>query len=247
MHTQRHRKNIVAKSPAEIFSEKVSLIFEYNKKSPLFLRMANTEIENNNVDKSIEILQDGIKNYPQYAAAHLLLGKANSLIGNYSIALKSIKTGSDLIHSQRTFDYYFKEIENIKKQRSLFESNTKSAFMIEEDEREENQPDLFIEKEEQDEYIEKAIPVEDRLDQLARDISFAKLPEALESSPSIEYRAEDFSGTSMIVSETLAKIFVAQGELKEAIEVYKKLIKKNPHNIESYLKKIEELDKELNS
>ncbi len=237
----------MSKSPAEIYSEKVSLIFEYNKKTPLFVRMSNTEIENNNVDKAIDILRDGIKVYPQYAAAHLLLGKAYSLIGNYTQALNSIKTGSDLIHSPKTFDYYSREIESIRKQRSLFESNAKSAFLIEEDEKEENQPDLFIEKEKKEERREIPIPVEDRLDQLARDISFAKLPEALESSSNLEYRAEDFSGTSMIVSETLAKIFIAQGELKEAIEVYKKLIKKNPHNIESYLKKIEDLNKELNS
>ncbi|HUX60106.1 MAG TPA: tetratricopeptide repeat protein [Ignavibacteriaceae bacterium] len=238
----------MSKSPAEIFSEKVSLIFEYNKKTPLFVRMSNTEIENNNVDKAIEILRDGIKTYPQYAAAHLLLGKAYSLIGNYTQALSSIKTGSDLIHSQKTYDYYSREIESIRKQRSLFESNAKSAFLlIEDEEKEANQPDLFIEKEEKKERRAIPIPVEDRLDQLAREISFAKLPEALESSPNLEYRAEDFSGTSMIVSETLAKIFIAQGELKEAIEVYKKLIKKNPHNIESYLKKIEDLNKELNS
>ena len=237
----------MSKSPAEIFSEKVSLIFEYNKKTPLFVRMSNTEIENNNVDKAIDILRDGIKIYPQYAAAHLLLGKAYSLIGNYTQALNSIKTGSDLIHSKKTYDYYSREIESIRKQRSLFESNAKSAFLIEEEEKEENQPDLFIEKEEKVERREIPIPVEDRLDQLARDISFAKLPEAFESSPNLEYRAEDFSGTSMIVSETLAKIFIAQGELKEAIDVYKKLIKKNPHNIESYLKKIEDLNKELNS
>lgn len=237
----------MAKSPAEIFNEKVSLIFEYNKKSPLFVRMANAEMENNNVDRAIEILQNGIINYPQFSAAHLLLGKAFSLIGNYTQALKSIKIGSDLIHSQKTYDFYFKEIENIRKQRSLFESNSKTAFMIDEDEKPENQPDLFIdnEKPEEDQIIN--IPVEDRLDQLAHDISFAKLPEALAGSMSMEYRAEDFSGTSMIVSETLAKIFIAQGELKEAIEVYKKLIKKNPQNMEAYLKKIEELNKEFNS
>ncbi|MHB8580359.1 MAG: tetratricopeptide repeat protein [Ignavibacteriaceae bacterium] len=237
----------MAKSPTEIFNEKVSLIFEYNKKSPLFIRMANTEIENNNVDRAIEILENGLINYPQFSAAHLLLGKAHSLIGNYTQALKSIKTGSDLMHSPKTYDFYFKEIENIRKQRSLFDSSAKSAFMIDEVKREEKHPDLFIDNEKPEENQIINIPVEDRLDQLARDISFAKLPEAKDSSGSIEYRAEDFSGTSMIVSETLAKIFIAQGELKEAIEVYKKLIKKNPQNMEAYLKKIEELNKEFNS
>ncbi|MHB1688014.1 MAG: tetratricopeptide repeat protein [Ignavibacteriaceae bacterium] len=237
----------MAKSSAEIFSEKVSLIFEYNKKSPLFVKMANTEIENNNVDKAIEVLQSGIKIYPQFSVAHLLLGKALSLIGNYTQALKSIKTGSDLIHSKKTYDYYLKEIENIRKQRSLFESNTKSAFLIDEDEKPKNQPDLFSEKEQAKTHKTKTISVDDRLDQLAREISSAKFPEASDNPSILETKAEDFSGANMIVSETLAKIFTAQGELKEAIEVYKKLIKKNPQKIEAYLKKIDELNKELNS
>jgi tetratricopeptide (TPR) repeat protein len=45
----------------------------------------------------------------------------------------------------------------------------------------------------------------------------------------------------MIVSETLAKIYVAQNEYDEAIKVYEKLIKKEPSRYEHYTGKIKEI------
>lgn len=236
----------MAKSPTEIFNEKVGLIYEYNKTSPLFVRAANTEIENNNVDKAIDILQSGIKNYPQYPAAYLLLGKSFALVGNYSQAIKTIKTGCDLIHSKKTYDFYVKEIENIRKQRSLFASSSRRAFFVEEDEVSDKQQNLFAEVKEPEAVKEKLNSVDDRLDQIAKEIAAAKIPEASSNTETYGTQLENFPETSMIVSETLAKIYVAQGELKEAIDVYKKLIKKSPHKIEIYLKKIDELSKELN-
>ena len=49
----------------------------------------------------------------------------------------------------------------------------------------------------------------------------------------------------MFVSETLAKIYVTQGEFREAIEVYQKLVKKTPSKQEYYLQKISELQSQL--
>ena len=104
----------MTKSPAEIFNEKVSLIFEYDKSSPLFVRQANTEINNNNLDRAIEILTDGIKLYPDYPTAYILYFKALSLAGEYDKALSQIKIAGDLLHSRRTLEYYLKENENMK-------------------------------------------------------------------------------------------------------------------------------------
>jgi len=46
---------------------------------------------------------------------------------------------------------------------------------------------------------------------------------------------------TMLVSETLAKIYIAQGEIGEAIKIYEKLTERKPDKKETYLKKIEEL------
>lgn len=231
----------MAKTVTEIFNDKVSLIYEYDKQSPLFVRMANTEIENNNVEEAIEILNGGLKNYPQYPTAHLLLGKAYTLVGNYSLALKSFKAGSDFIHSKKTYEYYLKEIESIKKQRSLFEFSRKNIFMdAEAEEAKKDEPDLFEQPAEKN--IDESLPesVDERLGQIAMEISSAKFADYTGK----EKEEQSLLGSpfkTIIVSDTLAKIYVAQGEIKEAIEVYKKLLNKNPDKSDYYNKRIEEL------
>ena len=100
---------------SNIFDEKVSLIYEYDKDSPLFIRMAYIEIEKNNVEKAINILEKGLEKHPGYAAVYMLLGKAHTLLGNYSKALKYVKKGSELIYSPRSYEHYLKEIEAIEK------------------------------------------------------------------------------------------------------------------------------------
>ncbi len=231
----------MAKSASEIFNEKVSLIYEYDKRSPLFVRMANTEIENNNIERAIEILNNGLKIYPQYPVGYFLLAKALTLLGNYSIALKNVKKGSDLIHSKRTYDFYLKEIENIKKQRSLFESSKRTSFLSADAEEEKSEPDLFAE---QAEVSEKSKSLDERLEQLAKEISRAKIPE-INHLNDMDYSLSGLAESNMIISETLAKIYVAQGEYNEAITVYKKLALKDPKKAEYYSSKIKEIKSDL--
>ncbi len=238
----------MSKSTTEIFNDKVNLIYEYDKRSPLFVRTANTEIEKNNIQKAIEILSSGIKGYPDYAAAYILRGKAYTLLGNYGKALQNIKTGCDLIHSSQTYDFYLGEIENIKKQRSLFEPGRRSSFMPSHSEEDEKKDEpLFIEPEDEEE--SKLHDFEERLDLLAKEISQAKMPAAEMSDTETEPELADYKTTpsseNLIVSETLAKIYIAQGEYIEAVNVYEKLKIKNPANQDYYNEKIQELQKQI--
>ncbi len=235
----------MVKSASEIFSDKVRLIYEYDRQSPLFVRMANTEIEGNNFDRAIEILNEGINIYPGYAAAYLILAKALTLAGEYQKALQAAKSGSDLIHSKRTYDFYVKEIENIRKQRSIFETTRGHAFFTNE---------LIPEqKDEQDLFNDKSLalgkksetPLDERLDELASELSKAKIPESSSLLNDKEISLENFDEDNLIVSETLAKIYIAQGEYGEAISVYKKLIKKFPNNADYYKSRVKELSEEI--
>ena len=236
----------MAKSSSEIFNNKVSLIYEYDKHSPLFVKTANTEMEHNNIEKAINILSSGLKEYPQYSTAYLVLGKAYALFGNYDLALKNIRKGSDLIHSKKTYDFYVKELENIKKQRSLFENNNRNIFISDKEEIEsDEEPDMFLGENENEEV--KSLSVDDRLDEIAKEISSAKIPQADSKGTPDDNFLTNISSKSMIVSETLAKIYVTQGELKEAVEVYKKLIVKDPGKKEYFLQQINELESKLGS
>ncbi len=234
------------KSSFEKFDEKVNLIYEYDKKSPLFIRVANTEINNNNVEKAIGILNQGLDDYPQYAAAYLLLGKAYMLLGNYSSSLKNIKAGSDMIHSKPTYDFYLNEIEEIKKQRSFFEISKRTGFLsIEDKDADKNQADFFKEEPAIDNENNQAPSIDERLDELAKEISTAKISENMGETYIEEKPFKKVTESHIIISDTLAKIYTAQGEYKEAIEIYSQLKQKNPEKLEYYNQKIEELKAKL--
>lgn len=239
----------MTKSAAETFSNKVSLIYESNKKSPLFIRKADEEIRNNQIEKAVEILIAGLKVYSDYAAAHFLLGRAYSLLGQFNLALKSIKTGSVLINSSETYDYYLKEIDSARKQRSLFDSSSRTSFFSSELDQSQSVISSEVIKEEEikipEEPDTQLDDIDSRLEEIARNITSARLNE---SSSGLNYEfnnIDNFVEQNMFVSETLAKIYVTQGEFREAIEVYQKLIKKTPSKQEYYLQRIIELQSQL--
>ncbi len=236
----------MAKSSIEIFNNKVNLIYEYNKLSPIFVRMANNEIEKNNIDKAIEILNQGLNLYPNYATAYFILSKANILIGRYAEAKKAIEKGSELIHTSKTREFYLKELENIRKQRSLFETRTKNPFLPAEEETLKKEPDLFNENLENSEEEVSSVEEDKSLEQLAQEISSAKI-NANTSEEEKDFPEESYNDDNMIVSETLAKIYIAQGELIEAKNIYNKLINKNPDLKDYYLSKINDINSQLES
>lgn len=231
------------KTNNKIFSKKVNLIYEYNRNSPLFVKMANSQIEENNVDDAVEILQAGLKTYPEHPVAHLLLGKTFAMRGNYGKALECFKKGSNIIQSVETFKFYVNELEKMKKQRSLFEASRGNSFLNSSKnlEKPAKTPDLFIAKSETKEEKELAVSIDDRLAQLADQISKVKLSASKENSHTVSDFKDILSKDNMIVSETLAKIYVAQNEYDEAIKVYEKLIKKEPARYEHYTEKIKEI------
>ena len=197
--------------------------------------MANWEIEDNNTEKAIEILNEGLKEYPDYAAAHFVLGKAYSFTGEYANAIKSFKKGSELIHSSKSYDYYLRELENIKKQQSLPGADSYSSSFASDrpDAKQENKDPLLKE--------DNNLPVDERLGELAQEISQVKISEIPDDVKTDNTNLKYFSEDSLIVSETLAKIYIAQGEFKEAIGVFEKLKKKTPEKRDYYSEKIREV------
>jgi tetratricopeptide (TPR) repeat protein len=231
----------------KIFRKKVSIIYEYNHNSPLFVKMADTQIEENNVDEAVKILRAGLNTYPEHPVAHLLLGKAFAKMGSYGKALESFKKGSDIIQSDETYNYYVSELEKIKKQRSLFEASRGKSFFNSSDnlQKEANAHELFNEKSETKQDKELAITIDERLEELADQISKVKLSASTGSTVTHTDFKDILTQDSMIVSETLAKIYVAQNEYDEAIKVYEKLIKKEPARYEHFTDKIKEIRSRL--
>jgi len=219
----------------EAFNQKVNLIYEYNHQSPLFVRLAGIEIEKNNLDNALNILNEGLQNYPVYPVVYFLIGKVYTLKGKYSQALELIKKGSELIHSDKSFDYYLKEIETIKKQRSFFNISRWLDFAKENKNESQNSsanPNTIIRSDES---------IEDTLSKLTKEIDGAtntinQVKDKLESDKAVSDSTND-----LIATETLAQIYAKQNEVQAAIKVYKKLIKKNPEQTNYFNSKIDEL------
>ncbi len=231
------------------FNKKASLIYEYNNNSALFVRTANYEMENNNLNKAIEILKAGLIIYPNHPVAHLLLGKVYALIGDYAGAINYFKKGSNILQSDETYEYYLDELESIRKQRSLLETGSGNAFLPSSDQTESlaTEPDAINQEDELGSREELTISIDERLEQLADQISNAKLSSS-HGGKSLETDIlHNFYDDNLIVSETLAKIYVAQDEYDEAIKVYEKLIKKDSVRYEYYTEKIIEIRSMINS
>jgi len=235
------------KSSSQIFSDKVKLIYEHNKKSPLFVRAAYFEIKNDNIDEAVFILRQGLKSYPENPVAILLLARANALMGKKELAAKLIKKGSNLIHSKETYNFYIEELDTLEKETSVPDFPGEKIFFNEDTN---NREDInFIvpaEKENEENKLKETEAIENRLEQLARTIASAKLPppgnEKNIESPSLDQLSEN----NLVISETLAKIYVSQGLHNEAIKVFNNLIKMKPAMTDYYSEKIEEIKLKFN-
>ncbi|MGD8306466.1 MAG: tetratricopeptide repeat protein [Ignavibacteria bacterium] len=230
-------------STENTFSKKVKLIYEYNKNSPLFVKAASSEISENNIDNALEILLPGLKTYPDHPVAHLLLGKAYALMGKYNEAQEYFKKGSDLISSKETYDHYLNELNLIRKQRSLFEVSKGNSFFnsSRNNKNLKSDPNLFNEAKKNGEEKFNSATIDERLSQLAEEISKAKISSTYNGS----LTDSDFEGIlaedNLLVSETLAEIYLSQNEYDEAINVYKKLIVKKPGAAARYEERIDEI------
>ncbi len=211
------------------FDEKAELIYEFDKSSPLFVRRANKEIELNNLDESISILQSGLDTFPEYPTAHILLGRALSLKGLYNQALKHYHFAAEIIDSEKSYNSFLKEIESYKKMRSPF-SQSKRATHVEES--------VPLQTDENSELDES-----DDLAELARKISNAKIEVVEEDLYDTGHSSDE--DDNHIVSETLAKIYTAQGKLTEAVSVYRLLILKFPRRKSEFSAVIKELEQRL--
>jgi len=230
---------------SKILSDKANLIYKNNTNSALFVRTAQYQLENNNIDAAIEILNKGLKIYPDHPVAYLLLGKAYIMLGNYNLAEEFIRKGSSLIQCRDTYDYYLGEAAKTRDQRSMF-NLTRDMFakpVAENDSMEQRK--AVLEDHQPKDSKELQNRIDDRFERLVSTVSKVKALDKKDSEGTETNKNNP--ETTLLVSETLAEIYCTQGEFNEAINVYEKLIKRDPGKKDYYSKKIEEIRKSLNS
>ena len=217
------------------FENKINFLSSFKKETPLFLRTAQNYILQNDYQNAIVILKKGLKKFPEHPVAHILLGKAFLLDRNLELADSNFKIAADLVHSKKTYEYYLNEVNSANRftvNREGFSKNKSNPIDLQDHHTGTANPQ---------EKSEEPKTVEDRLEQLAEMLSSAKIQRINED---VIQKSDIFYGIperSKIVSETLAEIYLSQGERGEAIKVYERLIKKNPSKEGYYLEKIKQI------
>jgi tetratricopeptide (TPR) repeat protein len=213
---------------------KIKFLYDRNNNSPLFLKIADFYLTENNVQKALLILEEGLKIFPEHPLAFILKGKANSMLGNFDEADSFIKRASELLDSSHTYSHYKNEFKLIDKPVSPFDSSRGSIFI-----------NTSVDKEDDSKTKEKSAyksqSIDDRLGQLADEVMNVRIdkkddyfiPEANQNSHSLD--------KSKLASETLANIYLSQGEKTEAIKIFELLIDRKPEKKEYYLAKIAEI------
>lgn len=213
------------------FENKINFLSSFKKETPLFLRTAQNYILQNDYQSAIVILKKGLIKFPEHPVAYILLGKAYLLDRKLELADTNFKIAADLVHSKKTYEYYLKDINSANRftvNREGFSKNKGNPVDLK------DHPGGSVNPKEK---LEETT-VEDRLEQLAEMLSSAKIERIKEN---VMQKSDIFYGIperSKIISETLAEIYLSQGERGEAIKVYKRLIKKNPLKEGYYLEKI---------
>ncbi len=231
-------------SSDKVKANKFALIYEFNNDSPLFARVAADLINENEFERAIEILEKGLKLYPEYPTPYFIYAKALAYAGNPEKAKEMVQKGSDLIKSEKTKEYYLEEIDEIS--RSLFNGSSRVAFL---------EPEAIEEIELDDEESSEPKEFEERLEEVAEQLENAKIeippePEDIEIEPVDDSAEEDDDNFDItgeeFISETLAGIYFAQKNYKAARNIYAKLIELEPEKEEYYQSKIQEIDDILN-
>jgi len=215
-----------------ITEDKIKLIYEFNNNSPLFARVAISEVEHGSIPDAINMLQNGIRLFPAYPSPYIILALANAYSGNKDEALKYLSKGCEIINSPDTFNYYKEKITAIMADRNSVSESLRPGFL--------EIPDKDSKDNKTESSSENDIDLEEKLDELAEQLSRAKIKPNPDSQSAEILELPEFKGKK-IATETLAEIFINQKNYYEAISIYKELIQQKPENKVFYLEKISEL------
>lgn len=196
---------------------KIKLIYEFNPSSPLFARVAESELESGSTDTAIQMLERGMELYPDYISAKLVYIQALAKKGEYKKVIDKLDELKPILNDDTAINYY---LEKIEEEKSNIQNN-------------------------EDEITRNKKPLEEDLENLAETINKAKIP-PIDSNITPKIDESEPRG-KQFVSETLAGIYLAQSSFKEALDIYEKLIESNPAKTEYYERKIEEIKNMMNN
>lgn len=225
-----------------------------NPLTPEFVKLANYYLVNGNVSESINLLQAGLRFYPDYVTARLLLGKAY-LANRYFMDAKKIfeqalADNPEMSIAQKYLDISNELTKNEVSRRHDDDIVPKLEFKAPVYNDYDFNYNLFPSYE-----IEEL--TQDKID--LRDIEesneYADFGKVFESphffkndsaKPTYEKKRLKNKFEVKIITETLADIFAKQGNYFDAMEAYTYLLKTKPERTEALESKISEVEIQIN-
>jgi len=185
-----------------------------NPRSPLFARLASCRLKEGRTQEAIDLCVEGLKTYPDYSTAHLVLGECYEALGRNVEALLEYRR-------------VLKAVPDNFRVKSLLEKAER---------REQESFKAFAEER------VRTLNVKKGTLSLEGFLSDTKTPEPGGRSEDEPEAAMPGAGSNKIVTPTLAEIYASQGEYREAIEAYKRLLKERPMESQHFSRRIVELE-----
>lgn len=204
-----------------------------NTKSASFARLASYYLKEGQYQKAADICLEGLKHFPDYATAHLVLGRSYEAMGRNIEAMLEYRKALKAMPDNPTLQGLFKRVEQREQDAFRAFSDDRSRKL-----KERKETMTF------DKYVEEGTEQkESTAEFLLRRLQDVKktVPQTMSGRSSEETPSPAVS-PSKIVTATLAEIYATQGEYKEAIEAYKKLVSQRPIEAERYAKRIAQLE-----
>lgn len=225
-----------------------------NPLTPEFVKLANYYIINNNVGEAIELLNAGLKFYPNYITAQMLLGKAY-LANRYFLDAKKIfeqilADNPDMAIARKYLDIASDMTHNEVSRRHEEDVVPKLEFKAPVYNDYDFNYNLFPSYE-----IEELSANRIDLEAVGESNDYADFMKVFESphyfkkenaKPSYEKKRLKNKFEVRIITETLADIFAKQGNYFDAMEAYAYLLKIKPERKEALESKISEVEVQIN-
>lgn len=225
-----------------------------NPLTPEFVKLANYYLVNNNTSEAIELLHAGLKFYPEYVTAKMVLGKAY-LANRYFVDAKKIfeqvlADNPDLEIGQKYLEIANDLVKNEVSRRHEDDIVPKLEFKAPVFNEYDFNYNLFPSYE-----IDELIGDKLNSAEIEETNEYSEFKKVFESphyfekdkaKPKYEKKRLKNKFEVKIITETLADIFAKQGNYFDAMEAYTYLLKIKPERKEALESKISEVEVQIN-
>lgn len=247
--------NMVKNKEVKLLEKK----FHHFKQMRYFFPLANAYRYHNDLDTCISLFRQGLSVFPQYWAARVALGRALMEKGDLDGALEELEAASDqvpenLLLHRLLASIYFKRGDLSKAAACcrlvlfMISDDRECLFIMDEIskmQRRESQAEPVPEQE-KNLFLEQAEPVPEEEKKLSPESwpSEREQEEQARKEPVQEEQAREDQSQEEILTPTIAELYLSQGFAEKALEIYQKLLIRQPDR-EEWLERIHFIQEEM--